>query len=209
MSETPPSSSQPTAPMTLPRRRQLRLRRPHLDDLPEMVIPSGYRLRTYRPGDALAWGAIMEAPEGIGGEWTLAKIQEQLLDRPQFEPAGLFLATSDAEAGQPVASACAWRAVPEEGSTGLLHMVCALAEHRGRGLGRLVCLAVLQYLRERRFTSAELLTDDFRLAAIKSYLALGFVPVYLPDPEAGDGHEARWSAIFTGILGTARPGQGR
>ena len=49
-----------------PKRRQLRMRRPHLEDLPDPVAPAGYRLRTYQPGDERAWGAIMEAEGGIG-----------------------------------------------------------------------------------------------------------------------------------------------
>jgi hypothetical protein len=52
-------------------------------------------------------------------------------------------------------------------------------------------------------------TDDFRLAAIKSYLGLGFVPVYRTDAARADDHEARWSAIFATLLapaaGAARP----
>jgi mycothiol synthase len=170
--------------------------RPHLDDLPEPAIPAGYRLRTYRPGDEDAWGRIMEAEGGIGREWTAAKVRDRLIDRPQFEAAGLFLATCDDEDDRPVASACAWRSAPEEQVLGNVHMVCALAEHRGRGLGRLVTLAVLRHLRQRGFASADLSTDDFRLPAIKSYLGLGFVPVYLTDADRTDDHEARWSAIF-------------
>jgi ribosomal protein S18 acetylase RimI-like enzyme len=83
---------------------------------------------------------------------------------------------------------------------GNVHMVCALPAHRGRGLGRLVTLAVLRYLHRRGYRSADLTTDDFRLAAIKSYLGLGLVPIYLTDAERLDDHEARWSAIFTALL---------
>ena len=34
-------------------------------------------------------------------------------------------------------------------------------------------------------------TDDFRLPAIKNYLNLGFVPVYV-----GENHGERWRIIF-------------
>jgi mycothiol synthase len=70
-------------------------------------------------------------------------------------------------------------------------------EHRGRGLGRLVCLAVLHYLRHRGDVAAELSTDDFRLSAIRTYLGLGFVPVSLTAMADRDDHESRWSAVFT------------
>jgi mycothiol synthase len=174
--------------------------RPHLNDLPELVVPAGYRLRTYRPGDERAWGEIMEAPGGIGRDWTVEEVREHMIERPQFEPHGMFFATCDAESGRPVASATAWRITVEQRVLGSVHMVCALDAHRGRGLGRLVTLAVLHYLRDRGFQMAELFTDDWRLAAIKSYLGLGFVPTYRTDPDRLDDHESRWSAVFTQLL---------
>jgi mycothiol synthase len=186
-----------------PRRKQLRMWRPHLEDLPELAVPVGYGLRTFRPGDERAWGDIMATEGGIGREWSVERVRERIVERPQFEAEGLFFATSDADGGRPVASACAWR-TEEEGDMGNVHMVCALPSHRGRGLGRLVTLAVLHRLRERGFRSAELTTDDFRLAAIKSYLGLGFVPIYRTDPDRLDDHEARWSAVFAKLLSPAQ-----
>jgi mycothiol synthase len=183
-----------------PKRRQLHMLRPHLDDLPDVAVPPGYHLRTFRAGDERAWGEIMETEGGIGREWTVEKVRERIVDQPQFEASGLFFATSDSESGRPVASACAWWRGEEAGEVGTVHMVCALPSHRGRGLGRLVTLAVLHNLRERSFRSADLTTDDFRLAAIRSYLGLGFVPVYHTDSERLDDHEARWSAIFAKLL---------
>jgi mycothiol synthase len=174
------------------------MRRPTLEGLPPPRVPAGYALRTYRPGDEGAWGAIMESEQGIGAGWTVEKVRAAMMDRPQFEPDGLFFVTSDSEGGRPVASAAAWRVPPEERATGYVHMVCALPEHRGRGLGRLVTLATLHFMRERGFTDALLETDDWRLAAVRTYLALGFVPVYVDDP-ASD-HVSRWSHMFTRLF---------
>jgi mycothiol synthase len=170
-----------------------------LEGLPEVVVPEGYGLRTWREGDERAWGEIMEAPEGIGKEWTVEKVRTSMMEKPQFEAKGLFFVTSEAEGGRPVASAAAWRQPTTGERTGYVHMVCALAEHRGRGLGRLVTLATLRYMRERGDEDALLQTDDFRIAAIRSYLGLGFVPVYEEDP-ASD-HVARWSAVFERMFG--------
>jgi mycothiol synthase len=170
--------------------------RPTLDDLPPLALPAGYRLRTFQPGDEPAWARIMESSSGLGREWTVEKVRERIVQREQFEPAGLFFATSDADGDRPVASATAWRKAADERVMGNVHMVCALDEHRGKGLGRLVSLAVLHFLRERGFRAADLSTDDRRLPAIRTYLGLGFVPVYLTDAALSDDHEARWSAIF-------------
>lgn len=181
-----------------PRPRQLRMRRPSLEGLPEMDVPRGYGLRTYRPGDETAWGQIMESAEGIGREWTVEKVRASMMEKPQFEPEGLFLVTCAAEGDRPVASATAWRAPSTGPRTGYVHMVCALPEHRGKGLGRLVTLAVLHHLHGRGDEEALLETDDFRLPAIRTYLGLGFVPVYLEDP-ASD-HVARWSEAFRKVF---------
>jgi ribosomal protein S18 acetylase RimI-like enzyme len=89
--------------------------------------------------------------------------------------------------------------------TGSLHMVCALSEHRGQGLGRLVSLAALHYLRDHGFPCAILHTDDWRLAAIRSYLGLGFVPAYVDDPAAS--HVVRWSVAFATLFGPRPAGQ--
>src|SRR5687767_10707717 len=113
--------------------------RPNLEGLPQLDVPAGYRLRTYRPGDESPWGEIMSAPGGIGRDWTVEKVRQRLIDRPQFEAAGLFFVTSDAEGGRPVASACAWRADEGTGDVdeargdrpdtrlGTVHMVCSLS----------------------------------------------------------------------------------
>lgn len=182
------------------KRRQLRMLLPHLDDLQALKVPDGYHLRTFQPGDERAWGEIMESTGGLGTEWTIERVRERMILREQFDSAGMFFVTSDADAGRPVASATAWRASQDERVLGNVHMVCAVESHRGRGLGRLVTLAVLHRLREQGFQRADLSTDDWRLAAIKTYLGLGFVPVYLPDPDGLDPHEPRWSVIFTQLL---------
>lgn len=179
------------------------MRRPHLEGLPPPVPPPGYRLRTYQPGDEAHWAAIMNSEGGIGRDWTPDKVRQRLTACEQFEPGCLFFATCDAEGGQPVASATAWRRPPVNRRTGYLHMVCALPEHRGYGLGRLVNLAVLHYFRAHSFADVILQTDDWRLAAMRGYLALGFVPEYVDDP-ASD-HRARWSVIFARLLGAPTP----
>ena len=172
--------------------------RPSLEELPALAVPDGYALRTYREGDEAAWGAIMESPEGIGREWTVEKVRASMMEKPQFEAAGLFFVTCAAENERAVASACAWRSPSAPPDMGHVHMVCALPEHRGKGLGRLVTLATLRYMRDRGDRAAQLQTDDFRLAAVRTYLALGFVPVYVED-EASD-HVARWSEVFRKVM---------
>src|SRR2546425_967793 len=109
---------------------QLRMRRPHLEALPPVAMPEGYRLRTYDAGDEAAWARIMNT--GIGEKNTAEGCRAHLIEQPQFRPEGLFFAVS--ESGEPVGSACAWRQSAEEARVGYVHMVCVVPEHRGHRL---------------------------------------------------------------------------
>jgi mycothiol synthase len=165
--------------------KQLKMIRPNLDDLPEVEIPEGYELRTYRPGDEAAWAEIIST--GLGTA-TADDCREKLTSKPQFLPFGLFFATFD---GKPVGSACAWRESEDEWLKGYVHMVCVLPEHRGKHLGYWLTLAVLRFFRDQGFREAFLDTNDWRLPAIKSYLNLGFEPHYFDD-----SHRKRWQKVF-------------
>jgi len=167
---------------------QLQMVRRGFDGLPEIEVPQGYGLRTYVPGDEAAWAEIMNT--GVG-EWTVERVRENLTDKPQFLPDGLFFATYETHA---VGSACAWRHDADEWKKGYLHMVCVLPEHRGKQLGHMVTLAALHWFRDHGFDEVWLSTDDHRIPAIKSYLRLGFEP-HIPDGT----FRARWDAVFAQI----------
>ena len=168
---------------------QLEMLRDRLDDLPTTIIPEGYALRSYQEGDALAWCEIMEG--NVGRNWTEEKFHQKMTSDPRFHAEGLFFATHH---DQPVASACAWRMGIEEKIIGSVHMVGALSDHRGLGLGHLVNTAVLLKLKEQGFGKAHLKTDDWRLAAINSYLKARFQPL-----NTHISHAERWEVILENI----------
>lgn len=168
--------------------KQLRMDCIDLSFLPNLHMPDGYTLRTYQPGDEAAWASIMNT--GIG-EWTAELCRKELTSKPQFLSDGLFFAISD---GVPIGSACAWRMTENDVKDGCLHMVCVLPEHRGNRLGYLLTLAVMHYFRDNGYEKISLTTDDWRIAAIKTYLRLGFKPYYYDD-----SHIKRWNAIFEKI----------
>ncbi len=166
--------------------RQLRMVRPNLDGLPPVEIPAGYEIRTYQEGDDVHWANVIS--DSFGGERTAADARRDIMDRDVFDPEGLYFATYQ---GTPVGTTCAWKDTPDETDVGIVHMVGVHSAHTGHKLGRCVTLSVLLYLREHSFKCAKLGTDDFRLPAIKTYLNLGFLPVYVDvtQPE-------RWRQIF-------------
>lgn len=167
--------------------RQLRMVRPNLNDLPELKLPQGYDIRTYRKGDERHWARIISDSFG-GRERTAQDTQHEITSRDVFVPDGLYFAT---HRDTPVGTACAWRQSVDEKDIGYVHMVGVVAEHTGHKLGKWVSLAVLHYFRDNGFRCAMLDTDDFRIPAVKTYLNLGFIPVYVEE-----GQAERWQKVF-------------
>lgn len=167
--------------------RQLRMVRPHLKNLPALELPVGYGMRTYRKGDETHWAHIISDSFG-GRERTAQDTENEITNRDVFVPDGLYFAT---HRGIPVGTACAWRQSVDEKDVGYVHMVGVVAEHTGHKLGKWVSLAVLRYFRDNNFKCSILDTDDFRIPAIKTYLNLGFIPVYVEE-----GQPERWRNIF-------------
>ncbi|MCU0521076.1 MAG: GNAT family N-acetyltransferase [Anaerolineae bacterium] len=73
---------------------------------------------------------------------------------------------------------------------GELGWVAGRSAHAGNGLGTAVCAAVVRRFLSAGYRRIYLLTDDWRLPALKVYLKLGFVPYLF---EAGIA--PRWQTI--------------
>jgi mycothiol synthase len=152
---------------------------------PEIVVAEGYELRVFQPGDEFQY---LEVTHAAGFEnWDLErlrKIQARCL------PDGLFV-IEHLESGQLVATALAQRNTSElhpEG--GELGWVAARPEHGGKGLGLAVCAAATRRFLEDGFEDIYLQTDDWRLAALKVYLKLGYEPfLFAPDMKK------RWTEV--------------
>jgi mycothiol synthase len=159
------------------------MRRESLEGLPVLEIPYGFELRTFRRGDEARWAELMT---GAIGDWDDESTARQFLGDPGVHPDGiLFLVRSN----NYVATATDKR-LPEP-EVGYLHMVAVAPPHRGRGLGRCISLTSLLHMKERGCRQAILDTDDFRLPAIRTYRALGFIPEMV-----GPDHVDRWQRIF-------------
>jgi len=167
--------------------RQLRMRRPDLENLEDIALPPGYQVRTYREGDEAAWANIINASFG-GDKWNAERCRHDLTSRPQFDPEGLFFVLHQ---GEPVGTACAWRQSVDEGKVGYVHMLGVVPEYQGKGLGYALVLCTLHFFKDRGFQEAVLDTDDFRLSAIKTYFNLGFEPVYVDE-----SHSCRWEVVL-------------
>ena len=153
---------------------------------PQPQLPEGYSLRTYQPGDEVRFYEVM-ALSGWPG-WDSSKLRPWVARIP---PDSWYMLMHDAS-GLMVATAMGlhdhtdWH--PFGGELG---WVASDPAHAGRGLGRAVCAAVTARLISAGYKHIHLYTEDFRLAALKTYLRLGYVP-YFDRPES----EVHWQTVY-------------
>ncbi len=82
-------------------------------------------------------------------------------------------------------------------------MVGVRPGHQGKRLGYLVNLAALHKFAADGRKSSILETDDFRLAAIKTYINLGFTPLLVHENQ-----QERWEKIYS-VLGLSLEGENK
>ncbi|HZP81973.1 MAG TPA: GNAT family N-acetyltransferase [Chthonomonadaceae bacterium] len=168
---------------------QLAMRRPNLDGLPELPpMPPGYLLRPGCAVDAESLAALLAIAFATSA-WTPEKALSELLANPDVKQT--YLITCE---GRVVATASALLLPETYPGTGIVHYVAADPEHKGRRLGYLVSLAVLHEFARLGCKDALLRTDDPRLPAIKTYLDLGFEPVFIDET-----HVARWQKVTAAL----------
>ncbi|QII07634.1 mycothiol synthase [Rhodococcoides fascians A25f] len=147
-------------------------------DLPDVVVSDGITLRTYRghQDDAellrVNNAAFSWHPEQ--GGWTDRDIAARR-DEPWFDPAGLFLAF---EEGSDHLLGFHWTKVHSaegtEPAIGEVYVVGIDPQSQGRGLGRVLTLAGLHYLRSRELGQIMLYVEADNTAAVHTYTKLGF-----------------------------------
>jgi mycothiol synthase len=127
---------------------------------------------------------------GEFGTWDRARLDGMLAgDRAPMPLDGIFFAT---QGDRPVGAACAFLHEGERGDVAELGWVVVHPSHRGLGLGLQVCRAVLCFVPDVGHRCIYLLTEDFRLPAIRIYLRLGFEPE-MADPS----RPAWWTALLS------------
>lgn len=106
------------------------------------------------------------------------ELDSVILKHSGVRPEGVFVAMED---GRIIGTATGYTHEPDGSRPaddgGTLHMVSALPEAAGRGVGRAVCTAAMNYLLSVGCGYIDLTTDDFRKSAIVIYARLGFRPV--------------------------------
>ena len=148
--------------------------RPTLDDLPDLPLPAGYRVRTYRTGDIATWVRLHRDAEPFF-EVTEAHFQESFGDHLDALPDRMFFVQS--VTGEDVGTATAWWQDDWQGrgAWGQLHWVVVARAHQRRGLAKPMTRLALRRIAQDH-DRAMLGTNTQRLWALKSYLDCGFTP---------------------------------
>ena len=153
--------------------------------LPELTVAEGFRLRTIANSELDLYNELRTS---VGfPAWEPDYLQKF---RGKVLPDAMFL-IEEISTGRFAASATAETTdMPEFASVGVLGWVMTHPDLRGHHLGRSVSVAAMHRLYDAGYRAFSLLTDDFRLAAVKTYLELGWKPwLYLEEMEG------RWRAL--------------
>jgi mycothiol synthase len=161
------------------------MRRPlrsEISSLAAVVVPEGFRTRHFVVGrDEEAWlrvntHAFVDHPEQ--GRMTRYDLDRRI-GQPWFDAKG-FILIEDLRALEPVLAASHWTKVvpaedPRVGATeGEVYVVAVDPAYQGMGLGRIVTLLGLAYLRQKGLTEAMLYVDGDNQAAVETYSRLDF-----------------------------------
>ena len=152
--------------------------------LPELTVAEGFRFRTIADSELIPYNELRESVKFAA--WDPERLRKF---RFKVLPDSMFL-IEEIATGRFAASATAETTdLPDHPEVGVLGWVMSHPDFRGHHLGRSVSVAAMHRLYDAGYRAFSLLTDDFRLAAVKTYLDLGWKPwLYLEDMEA------RWRA---------------
>jgi mycothiol synthase len=153
---------------------------------PPVEVPAGFALRMYQAPDEPALIALMRR---AGFErWGSQTLAEWL---PRALPDGYFLVVDERSARLAATTLAAHHPSTLHPFGGELCWLAVDPDYRGRGLGRLACAATTRRLIGAGYRRIYLTTDDERLAAIRLYVELGYVP-FAYDATM----PARWDAVY-------------
>lgn len=160
---------------------------PLLASPPNVSVCPGYELRPYRPGDEPGFYKVMALAGWLGWNnesirpwvaWIVPQCWYMAVHKESGEIAATAMGLHDHSDAHPFGGELGW--------------VAGHPAHAGHGLGTAVSAAVTARLIGAGYRNIHLYTEDQRLAALKVYLRLGYVP-FLASPDT----QERWQAIYS------------
>jgi ribosomal protein S18 acetylase RimI-like enzyme len=146
--------------------------RPHLEDIPQAELPSGFSLRRFRDGDRSNWARI----ETAVGEFSSVEDAEAGFDREfgahisEMPRRSLVL---EADGAGAIGTTTAWWGGFRGETIGMIHWVAIDPAYQGRGLSKPLLSAAMELLATLH-TSAFLGTQTWSWRAIGLYQSYGF-----------------------------------
>ena len=158
-------------------------------EIAEFALPEGYSISNYKDeADKVEWfecccnGSLVDENAKPADSFY-----SRIGSNPNIDPfEDVFFIDFE---GKHVGTVTAY--VDKNGNYGDMHMVGIKTAYRGRGLAKHLSEITLKHLSTKGIKYIVLTTDEFRKAAVASYLHAGFHPV-----EYDEGMEARWQAII-------------
>ncbi|HHU83885.1 MAG TPA: GNAT family N-acetyltransferase [Clostridiales bacterium] len=166
---------------------QLKMYRFPGGEIPEHELPEGYSFSNFKGiEDIDDWAKICD--NGLC-EYSTGPVRfvEDVLGRKDVKPyEDIFFLDY---LGEHIGTVTAF--VHADKNIGNVHMVAIRTDFRGKGLGKYLNMIAVKHLFSKDIKWAYLSTDEWRKAAVKSYLNAGFRPV-----EYDIGMEERWAAVL-------------
>ena len=144
-----------------------------------------YSLNEYSKDLDITWIELLCMGE-FDGEWNKKTFNEFISPIERKKGSKVILENNTA-----IAATFASAVIYENKEVGRLDFVVTHPDHRKKGLGKNICIAVINHFIEKKYKKVILQTDDWRIPAIAVYLKLGFKPV-ITSKEL----EKRWNKIM-------------
>lgn len=151
-------------------------------EYPEMTNSLKYRRFNDTTDDKNLWYTICKSSL-LRDDEGIEAYERRMLSHDDFHPQDIFFVMLDGKEAATITAI-----IHPKIKMGYVHMVGALPECRGLGIGTYMNKIACARFYEAGCIGATLTTDEFRIPAIKSYLKAGFMPV-----EYDEGMTERWT----------------
>ncbi len=147
--------------------------RENLDNIPHFVLPLGFAIRWYEPGDDKTWTEIQSRADKYNDITQDLFGKAFGFDEQQLRDRQCYVVDQN---GIAVGTATAWYDDYHGTNFGRIHWVAIVPESQGLGLAKPMMSAVCERLLALGHSQAYLTTSTARIPAINLYLKFGFVP---------------------------------
>lgn len=147
--------------------------RPLVNDLPEAVLPDGYRIRSATGVEDAARLAAVHSG-AFGSQWTADIYRDEVMQKPGYDPSLEHVIV--APDGTFAAFCITW--LDTANRIGLFEPVGTHRDYQRKGLGRAMMAYGLRFMRENGMRTAQVCSETDNTAASRLYQSMGFKPEY-------------------------------